>query len=536
LWHTTTKCLHVLIFQGEVTIAAVHQAKVKMVAILDSTRIVLLFFVFRGVILQAAKIHGQPEKRIHLGLLVKVSTNDEVTAVNDSDFIATVYSNTTYSVVTHLNECSSGRAPKLIPYQRNSSLQLDSVLSVNLPGSSASYNRTTLFLAAKEDVEEQLQLNHGVGLGDAVDFVIFCVPSGLSGPTFLASGAFDSFWIVAKISACTNPTILLHELGHVYGLKHANQGNVEYGDETSLMGLSSVSKGNRCFNGHNLWKLKWFQKDYATEVVLNTETLPSATLELATFLDVSKVSYGQQVVLVKVFDLYLVYNRQKLYNRDTGDFPDMVTIVRELETQDSDLLAGLNENRGNDIFRYRRKDEQSVTIQICKRLDGDETNTDRFQVAIGYDDFPCTSSNPIDYQLSSVPTVVPSSVPVVALSIPQYKHTPTLPPSTIQLPYVISKPSLTRQPTGPSTPTLRPQSRLNNSPLQLPIAPAPIVRYDKTLASKFTPAPFPFIQRNNDPETTPSNDKLALIVISTTVMLLIIISFICICRRKTQPP
>jgi hypothetical protein len=85
-----------------------------MVAILDSTQILLVLFVFLGVILQAAKIHGQPEKQMHLGLLVKVSTN-EVTAVNDSDFIATVYSNTTYSVVARLNECSSGRAPKLYP-------------------------------------------------------------------------------------------------------------------------------------------------------------------------------------------------------------------------------------------------------------------------------------------------------------------------------------------------------------------------------------------------------------------------------------
>jgi hypothetical protein len=133
-------------YQDEVAIASVHRAKVK--------------------------IHGQPEKQMHLGLHVKVSTN-QFTAVNDSDFIATVYSNTTYSVVTHLNECSSGRAPKLIPYQRNLSLQLDSVLLVNMPGSSASYNRTTLFLAAKEDVEQQLQLNHGVGLGAVVDFVIF---------------------------------------------------------------------------------------------------------------------------------------------------------------------------------------------------------------------------------------------------------------------------------------------------------------------------------------------------------------------------
>jgi Gametolysin peptidase M11 len=256
-----------------------------------------------------------------IGLLVKVSTADEEIDVNDDEFVSAVYSNSLYSVNKQLDACSSQRAPILVPYRSNET-SVAEVLQVHLPDYSAAYNRTTIVFAAIDSVKHQLGLNENAGLGDFVDFVVFCVPTGLSGPAFLASGAYNSFWAVAKPAACTNPRILLHEFGHLLGLKHARQDGDEYGDETSVMGRTSNAL-NRCFNGYNFWKLKWFNDDYASEIITSSDSKLPVKLSLASFVDVSKLQSEQlqSVVVLKIDDYYLVYNRRKVTTTKPVNFP-----------------------------------------------------------------------------------------------------------------------------------------------------------------------------------------------------------------------
>jgi Gametolysin peptidase M11 len=209
-------------------------------------------------------------------LLVHVSTDDKNTNVNDTAFESAFFANDAYSVASHWNDYSAGPAGPLVPYLTDCA---NTVLSVHVEGTSASFICTTLFLVAKAAVESKLNLTSG--LGAAVDHVIFCVPPSLSGPTFHASGAFNSFWIVANSTGwCMNATILQHELGHLYGLKHAGQGDLEYGDKFSLMGQTYLTETKtgwyRCFNGQNFWSLGWFV-DLAIEV-----SLPPTRYDIAT--------------------------------------------------------------------------------------------------------------------------------------------------------------------------------------------------------------------------------------------------------------
>ena len=368
------------------------------------------WYIVSVICLPQIASEGIVGQKYKVGLLIKVSTADEEIVVDDNEFISTVYSDSKYSVQKQLESCSSHRAPMLMPYRRNTTSGAE-VVEVRLPGYSAAYNRTTIVSAAIDRVKYQLDVDDNVGLGEFVDFVVFCVPNELSGPAFLASGAYNSFWVIAKPPACTNPRILLHEFGHLFGLKHARQDEDEYGDATSVMGRTSNAQ-NRCFNGYNFWKLRWFNNDYTREIVTSLKSELPIKMSLATFVDASKLQslQSQSVVLLKIDDYYLVYNRRKGFNNETGEFPDMVTVVQALDTEESEMVIGLNETEGNNIYRYTNNASQLIVIQACSRHRGNLTSADSIVVAIGMEDFPCRSEG---NSISESKTEAPSGFPIV---------------------------------------------------------------------------------------------------------------------------
>lgn len=518
------------------------------------------------------------QQLVQVGLLVKVSTSDEELIINDSDFISTVYSNSTYSVSKQLNACSSKRAPVLVPYQSNAS-SVAEVVQVRLPNNSVTYNRTSIVMAAIDGVKLHLGLSENIQLRDMLDFVVFCVPTSLSGPAFLASGAYKSFWVVAKASACTNPKILLHEFGHMFGMKHARQDEDEYGDVTSIMGRTTNSE-NRCFNGYNFWRTGWFNNDYAREILTTSDYQFPIMISLATFVDVSKLQTQQHLVVVlKIDDLYLVYNRRKGCNNETGEFPDMVTVVRALETEESDLVIGLNETNGSNVYRYTNHASQPITIQMCNRHRGNATSADHYAIAIGISSYPCVISPDEKYSSESA-TATPSRMPITrspteslyptlhvksenpnlvaypSIAIPSLgnidassTHAPNKreadidqfsdPPAISPIP---TKLTINRAPKSSVhimnttlTPTMAPQPR------RVPVAsniPAPRVSQSNINFIDYTQSPFPPINRNSQQNkfATPggneqSNSHILYIVATASIISLVFTAFVLVLVR-----
>jgi hypothetical protein len=310
-----------------------------------------------------------------------VSTDDEVVPdkVDPSDFYDTFFSETEYSVSSQYSSCSAGQFV-LEPYDVE-----QPVVQIRLNGrTAASYTRGSIFAAANEALEDMYSVSN---VGHIADHAIFCLPAGLSGPPFRATSAVNGFWTAANSTSwCTNPAVLMHELGHHLGLGHAGEREDEYGDESSIMGqtyLSDDTSGNqRCFNGQNLWHLGWFQ-ERAIEIFPFVKS--PQTTELATYIDFTETVDGQAVV-IKVADFYLVYNRKKSYNSQTGDFPDMVTIVQQVDGLHSSLLTGLDDTEENSLFtKSMGPGLPDLTIQICgKRTNGTWVGkADSFRVAFG---------------------------------------------------------------------------------------------------------------------------------------------------------
>jgi hypothetical protein len=87
----------------------------------------------------------------------------------------------------------------------------------------------------------------------------------------------------------------------------------------------------------------------------------------------------------------------------------MVTVVKALGTEESELIIGLNETDGSNFFRYTNNASQHITIQTCNRHHGNATTADHFVVAVGMDDFPCRSN---DNTFSKRTTISPSRMPI----------------------------------------------------------------------------------------------------------------------------
>lgn len=91
-----------------------------------------------------------------------------------------------------------------------------------------------------------------------------------------------------------------------------------------------------CYNGGNHWFLRWFE-DRRVEVT----TVNSWSGKLAAFADYTDTTAGEHVVLMKVGDYYLQYNRAKKHNAGTRGDQNKVTIVIRLPNGQTDLVGSL---------------------------------------------------------------------------------------------------------------------------------------------------------------------------------------------------
>jgi hypothetical protein len=94
--------------------------------------------------------------------------------------------------------------------------------------------------------------------------------------------------------------------------------------------------------------------------------------------------YDDDVVLIRVGNLYIQYNRAKMYNVD-ADVPNTVTITYAKSNDDvSDRVAALAEG---ELFLYSNYENgRTLTIQVCSMVQYESTQLDFSIVRIYLDD------------------------------------------------------------------------------------------------------------------------------------------------------
>ena len=185
----------------------------------------------------------------------------------------------------------------------------------------------------------------------------------------------------------TSLTVLMHELGHNLGLKHASASGSEYGDKTSNMGISSAEIGGplACYNGANHWYLGWFPDGR-----LDLTSVPSnpITVNIPAFVDYSETAYASdQYVLVKAGNFYIQYNRAKDHNMGARAMPDQLVITWDGNPGPSgqtQLITGL------DMSNSYYSDGSTVAIQVCNVVMNG--NVDYMVVSIGQGSTNCQAT------------------------------------------------------------------------------------------------------------------------------------------------
>jgi Gametolysin peptidase M11 len=203
-------------------------------------------------------------------------------------------------------------------------------------------------------------------------------------------------------------TVLMHEIGHNLGLKHAASGGDEYGDYTSNMGISSSELGGPlyCYNAGNHWALGWF-----SDSRLDLSTIPSSpiTVTMPAFVDYQETAGAlDQYVLVKVGNFYLQYSCAKDYNAGASTLPNQLVIVYDADPGmggQTNLITGLDMQ--NPYYS-----DGSVAIQVCSvQTSG---TVDYMIISIGQGGTNCaaggyTAANSVPQQVTATPATTSSS-------------------------------------------------------------------------------------------------------------------------------
>ena len=129
---------------------------------------------------------------------------------------------------------------------------------------------------------------------------------------------------------------------------HSGQiGKDAYDDESCIMGIGyeQATSPQKCFNGQKFWAFNWFPNN---KKIVDPIADGEWRGKLIAFVD---VGLTQSPVVLRVGDLYVVYNRAKKYNYQVNEMADMVTVVEApTSTSESSLRAGINGSPGSNSF------------------------------------------------------------------------------------------------------------------------------------------------------------------------------------------
>lgn len=193
----------------------------------------------------------------------------------------------------------------------------------------------------------------------------------------------------------------MHEIGHNIGLRHSNENNKAYNDQSCLMGLSYTSNHEfpkMCFNGAKSWLLGWY-KNKSTSIKLDSDdqdaywngNLVGVTNYLTVSATQTQHTKHQHVVVAEIVtsddsddesaNYYLLFNHKDGINSQVAEFGDQITITRGHFHGTGDYLNEIDasEHMGHlavgDSYTIRNylQSEVDLIIKFCE-TDSDITS------------------------------------------------------------------------------------------------------------------------------------------------------------------
>jgi Gametolysin peptidase M11 len=328
-------------------------------------------------------IHDVPHRWRHLQenpstigardiFIVRVSTTDSTPTKTLDELKSGMISMNRVSFQSQFYRCSFGQLQ----------WRLTGGIDVRLQASIRSFGRPSQLLA---EAQEAAKAKLGVDdLRNVADHVVFCQPPGTDG--WIAVGAVNHWYSNFNNDYCLSLSVLMHEVGHNFGLLHSGRGGVEYGDVSGFMGYGANSETwpQKCFNGVKSWQLGWYQ-DRHLKVDVDDVSRP---ISLAAFVDYKRTS-PDKPVLINIADKYfLMYNRAKGFNAETQAMQDQVTVTESTPSLSSSR-AGLDVGDRFSLVNFRPG--RTLVIEVCSRLDGGSAGVDAMVVSIALDRSLCSA-------------------------------------------------------------------------------------------------------------------------------------------------
>jgi hypothetical protein len=297
------------------------------------------------------------------------------------------------------------------------------------------------------DIESLKQLPGVSNTRDYADLTMFVVPQGTkrNGDPGWTAYAF----IGGKISVMNDdrvkyPGVQMHELGHNFGLNHADGIDDPFGDLTSHMSRFLIDENfpHKCFNAQNHWLLGWFSD---RSITVNPDV--PVKIKILGFVDYTKTIQGAEFVVAKIgANLYLQFNRAKLHNRETEEAADKLVIILDRGDEGTTLVVDLDD--GNSLYTVPdfEGSGRQLNVEVCRVVIGaTDDNIDWMEVSIGYGVSLCRGQLTAFSAPTPSPTIAPTTRPTSepASSRPTTTlHQPTLEnDSSQQFDHQFAKPS-----------------------------------------------------------------------------------------------
>ena len=156
-------------------------------------------------------------------------------------------------------------------------------------------------------------------------------------------------------------------------------------------GFAAVRWPQKCFNAQNHWHLGWF-KDKSTDVDLSKGV---QLFKVVPFIHYDKIDdyeyypYSDPVILLKVGDLYMQFNVNEDFNRDTGEKQNQLVVVEDVNG-DTNLLGGLDMNTKSLRWEDYFGNDLALLVEVCDLVLDSEDGIEYVIVSVGLDGSRCS--------------------------------------------------------------------------------------------------------------------------------------------------